>query len=191
MVLLVLVLARWPDAGLRALAAPLGVVAGWLAPHLRAVDVAFVEGAMKVRGVIELDLVRVDGSPLPPMAGSWRRSSGMLSAMVVVGFSLWAAPEMGWRRRLIALPIVLGGLVLAGGLWMSVDLQVAALGEIGQGWLAAQPLAPSEANRAAFSALERWYRAMEGGKTFLDGGGALMLAALAGLSGRGVWGRGE
>ena len=186
----VLAAVRWPDALLRPLAVPLGALAGAGAPHLRAVEPEFAEGAVKVSGEIVLDLALQHGEPMPPVRGAWRRGSGMLLAMGVVGFSVWAAPPMSGRRRLVALPIVLIGLTLAGGLWLSVDLQVAALGEIGQGWLGTLPLASSEANRNAFAAIERWFRAMETAKAFLDGGGALLLAALAGLIGRGILGAG-
>lgn len=160
----------------------IAVVAGAASPYLADLSVAISDQSLVVTGWITLDLVLTDGTSLPPVSGTWSKLSFQVLHVLVLALTLWSAPRAPWLIRLRGLLIVLPLAALAAAWVFTVELQVTALEVIGSGWLETLPIAPSEANREAFTALERSWQSARWLKSFHDGGGGLFLGVVSGLA---------
>lgn len=173
----------WPGL-IRPVVAPwIPLAVGGSCPYIEDARMTMEGKTITIDGVLRIRMTLQNGGELPPVPGSWTRQADRILVMATLALTVFAAPALSWRRRLLAVPVlwILVGLVSAAHL--AVETQETALRVLGESWLASQPLAPTAENVAYFKAMESWYDRVLWGKSFLDGGGGLFLAVLAGLAG--------
>jgi hypothetical protein len=150
---------------------------------LHDVTVSQQSGTLTLHAGIDLGLILQDGNLLSPLPGTWSKNGTPSLQMLVVAVTVWAAARQPWKIRLIALPVVLLLAALAASFVLLIEVQETALSHIGSGLLDGLPLAPVETNLTTAKALANQWTRVEWIKAFLDAGGRLFLAVLAGFVG--------
>jgi hypothetical protein len=173
----------YPQPGQRVLAPLVQIMTRLTFPYVEGLRVASDGSHLVMTGQINLELIQADGSPLPPLPGTWRKYSGPSLHLLVLALALSAVPVLSGRQRLKALPLTLVAAALVGAYHLSVEIQESALRYIGYQWLPTFSMAPTEVNHLYFQGMETRFRAVTWIKSFNDAGGALFLAVLAGLIG--------
>ncbi|HMO04408.1 MAG TPA: hypothetical protein PKC67_12780 [Kiritimatiellia bacterium] len=173
----------WPAVWVRILAPVTNALTAASFPYVEDAGMRADGATLIIEGAIALDLTMANGQPLPAVPGTWKRGAGTTLNLLVIGVAVFAAPSVRWRDRLRGVPVLVVGLLLVGAFHLTIEVQEAALRHLGYQWLPTLPLAGTEANAAAFQAMEGRFRVVAWIKSFNDAGGAMFLAVLAGLGG--------
>jgi len=173
----------YPWIWLRVVAPLAGFFADAACPYINELKATNDGLLIRLHGQFHIALTRADGTSLPPAILDWHKHSMQTLIMLVVAVSVWAAPAVTFKRRMLVFPVMLLALALACAYDLAVETQLAALHMIGTEWLPGIPMLNSDANADAFSRMENWYQSLKWVKAFNDAGGRLFLAALAGLIG--------
>lgn len=152
-------------------------------PFLEDMNVKVKESSIYAEGVIHVDMIMSGGEPLPLTRGNWQKYAGQTLNILIVAAAAWAAPAVGCRRRLVALPVMLLVAASASGFDLALEIQESALRVIGYEWVPSFSLAQTPGNLETFRRLENWYQGVLHIKAYNDGGGRLFSGLLAGLIG--------
>lgn len=176
----------FPGPILRALEPFVRIVTDWTSPYVDHVQLTRQDQMIRVDCRVQLAMTRADGSPLPRLAGYSEKGIWQTLHLVVLALTVYAAPTMPFRRRLMALPVTLVAIALVCAFQQSVEIQSHVLRTVGSSWLQSVQPAPTEANLAYFKSMQSWYAVIWRIKNIIAGGGGLFLAVLSGLAGYGL-----
>lgn len=176
-----LLLHLWPGAVLTPMAWIAGHAGGWTSPWLSGVVASVEQETIRFEGWIAVDMELHGGTPVAPEKAFWQANGSKYLILGVVVFTVWATPAD--RRRWAALPIAFLGLLGVGALYLSLEMQRAALKVIGYEWLPTLSFANVPLNHETFARLEQDYLTLEWAISFLNGGGFFFLGVLAGWLG--------
>ena len=95
--------------------------------------------------------------------------------LVVMALTVFAAPSMLFRRRLVALPVTSIAIALVCAYQQSIEIQSHVLRTVGFSWLQTVQPAPTEANLAYFETMQSWQTSSGGSRISMSAGGALFL----------------
>jgi hypothetical protein len=178
-----LLCSAFPGPILRALAPVVRIVTDWTSPYVENVQLSLQDKTIRVDCHVRLNMTRADGSLLPLLAGFSEKGVWQTLYLVVMALTVFAAPAMPLRRRLVALPATLVAVALVCAYQQSIEIQSHVLQTVGSTWLQSVQPAPTEANLAYFKTMQSWFDVMWRLKNVNAGGGALFLAVLCGLVG--------
>lgn len=150
-------------------------------PYIQHVVVSQHDWTLKISGDIVLDMALRDGSRVPVLPGSWNKGARLLMTMWVVALTVWAAPSVSLRRRMLTLPVLFLAGIFASSYCISVEMWVSALGHLGGQFLSTLPLAQTESNWAYFTRMQHQYDVLRWVKAVNDGSGTLFLGVIVGL----------
>jgi len=159
------------------------VMTDWTSPYVENVQLSLQDKMIRVECQVRLDMERADGSPLPLLGGSSEKGIWQTLHLVVLALTVFAAPAMPLRRRLVAFPVTVLAIALVCAYQQSVEIQSHVLHTVGSSWLQTVQPAPTEANLTYFKAMQSWHDMIWQLKNINAGGGALFLAVLSGLVG--------
>lgn len=182
-ILVAVVGTRWPGLLVRPILPLVRGLVEVTSPYLDIQSVRVTGATVQICGELKPRMTLRDGAPLSATTGTWNKQAGPTVNLVVVALAVWMAPARTWRHRVRALAVTLPAAVLVCGFQLAVEIQESALRHLGESWLPQQALAGTAENLAYFRNLETRFRLVQWIKSLLDGGGALFLAVLAGLSG--------
>jgi hypothetical protein len=173
----------FPGPILHALEPVVRIVTDWTSPYVENVQLTLQDRMIRVDCHVRLDMTRADGSPLPMLAGYSEKGVWQTLHLVVMALTVFAAPTLPFRRRLVALPVTLIAIALVCAFQQSVEIQSHVLRTVGSSWLQTVQPAPTDANLAYFKAMQSWFDVVWRLKNINAGGGALFLSVLCGLVG--------
>lgn len=172
----------WPHPWARLIAFVAAPVMDWATPWLQNVQMELRDHLFVISGTLVFDGVLVNRQPMPAIPGSWRQSSHIYIAALVVALTASMIPSGGWRRRIVAAPVALSLALLIASISIVTEVQRAALQYVGSGALSHLLLADHPHNHDLLTSLEARLSILQAICAFFNAGGRLGLSLLAGLA---------
>jgi len=170
---------QWPEIWLFPVTRLSETMLQVLCPWLEAIAIQLNGHSLQAGGTIHLDMILLNGSPLPSAIGAWDIPGIQPLTICVVAIASWAAVPAG-RRRWLLLPSTLLLAIFGAAFVLAVEIQASALQVVGFEWLPRLLFANTEANQEVFIRMGRWYKINQWIKIFHVAGGRLFYGLLAG-----------